>query len=51
MPLLPPPPRLPTPGPPARLQIAMDLARALAYLHSKKIVHLDVKSANVLLAR
>ena len=32
-------------------QIALDIARALVYLHAKRIVHLDVKSANALLAR
>lgn len=29
--------------------MALQLARALNYLHNKSIVHLDVKSANVLL--
>ena len=33
------------------VQIALDLARALVYLHSKRLVHLDVKSSNVLLSR
>jgi serine/threonine protein kinase len=27
----------------------MDVAAALAYLHSKRVVHLDVKSSNILL--
>ena len=36
---------------PAVLQIALDVARALVYLHSRRIIHLDIKSANVLLTR
>lgn len=32
-------------------QIGLDVARALVYLHSRKILHLDIKSANVLLTR
>lgn len=33
------------------VQIALDVARALVYLHSRRIIHLDIKSANVLLTR
>ena len=32
-------------------RIALDVARGLHFLHSKKIVHFDLKSANILLAR
>jgi hypothetical protein len=32
-------------------QVALDVARGLAALHRKRIVHLDLKSANILLAK
>eukprot|EP00891_Asterochloris_glomerata_P008483 jgi/Astpho2/8483/Aster-05527 len=32
-------------------RIAIDIAKGLHFLHSRKIVHFDMKSANVLLAR
>lgn len=32
-------------------RIALDVARGLHFLHSNKIVHFDLKSANILLAR
>ncbi|CAN6315283.1 unnamed protein product [Urochloa humidicola] len=33
------------------VHLALDLARGLSYLHSKKIMHLDVKAENMLLDR
>ena len=32
-------------------RIALDIARGLHFLHSRKIVHFDLKSANILLSR
>jgi serine/threonine protein kinase len=32
-------------------QVALDVARGLHFLHSKRIVHFDLKSQNILLAR
>jgi serine/threonine protein kinase len=32
-------------------RVALDVARGLHFLHTKKIVHFDLKSANILLAR
>jgi hypothetical protein len=33
------------------LQIALDVARGLVFLHSRRVVHFDLKSPNILLAR
>lgn len=32
-------------------RIALDVARGLHFLHSRRLVHFDLKSANILLAR
>ncbi len=32
-------------------RVAADVARGLAYLHARRVVHLDLKSANILLTR
>jgi len=32
-------------------QIALDVVRGLHHMHSRKVMHLDLKSANILLAR
>jgi serine/threonine protein kinase len=37
--------------PTVALQIAIEVARGLAFLHSRKVVHFDIKSANVLLTK
>jgi serine/threonine protein kinase len=37
--------------PACMLQIALDVARGLVFLHSKRIAHFDLKSPNILLAR
>ena len=39
------------PRPAFNRRIALDVARGLAYLHAHRIVHMDVKSLNVLLAK
>jgi serine/threonine protein kinase len=33
------------------MQVALDVARGLVFLHSRRIVHFDLKSPNVLLTR
>lgn len=32
-------------------RVALDIARGLHFLHSRRVVHLDLKSPNILLAR
>lgn len=34
-----------------KIQIALDIAQALQFMHDQKIVHMDIKAANVLLTR
>lgn len=36
---------------PKRIQIASDLAKAMFYLHSKKIIHRDLKAKNLLVRK
>ena len=36
---------------PACPQIALDVARGLVFLHSKRVAHFDLKSPNILLAK
>ena len=31
--------------------VALDVVRGLLHMHSRRIIHLDLKSANILLAR
>jgi serine/threonine protein kinase len=40
---------LPVPG--MGKKVALDVARGLVFLHSHRIVHLDLKSSNILLAK
>ena len=44
-------PPLPLHPPTRPLKIALDVARGLVFLHSRRIAHFDLKSPNILLAR